>query len=162
MRLDWIPTAQWNLFLMSVYAFLNHFVSWRILLLSSFSCSRVCVSRWRWGGGRWRQLCSLLRRMGYWLWIRLWSNKPGRGSLIRWEKQGATLWVTLLTHKQMIISLNFVYNLLLKFHKLMCLCWVTPLFLPVGSLHCYLVAPLVVVKKSDWPLFNVTDTVQSP
>lgn len=54
-----------------------------------FSCSRICVSSWRWGGSRWRELCSPLRRMAYWLWIRLWWNRPGKGSLIGWEKQEA-------------------------------------------------------------------------
>lgn len=65
----------------------THFgvVDYKYILL--FSCSRGCTSSWRWGGSRWKELCSPLKRMECWLWIRLWSNRPGKESLIRWEKQ---------------------------------------------------------------------------
>lgn len=60
------------------------------------SCSRVCKSSWRWGGSRWRERCTPLRRMGYWLWIRLWSNRLGKGSQIGWEKQKVVLHLSII------------------------------------------------------------------
>lgn len=67
----------------STFSFSSRFFSF-----SLSSCSKAYMSSWRWGESNWNSLYSPLKEMAFWQSIRLWSSKPGRGSLTRWEKQG--------------------------------------------------------------------------